>query len=412
MKKFNFDKKYLYWGLTALCVIGIALLGHHLLNKWSNVEYYVDVTIKALRPIIIGLIIAYILNPLMNVFEKYIFSKLFNLIFKGNEKIAKTLTRVCSIFLTLTTAIALVAWLLFLIIPELYVNIEAFGKAMPDYIAKWTTQLTELSKQYPEITTPVLDYFSDVSQDLLDWAQGKMLPGANTIITNLYSGIYTTFKIILDVVLGIIVCIYVLASKEKYAAGSRKMAYAFMKKTNAEKLLRLIRYTHKHFGGFIVGKIVDSAIIGVLSFIVFTIFDIPYTTLVSVIVGVTNVIPFFGPFIGAIPCALLILLVDPVKAIVFSILILAIQQLDGNIIGPKILGESTGIDSFGVVFAILLAGGLFGVPGMILGVPLFATLFGIIVDVCDKSLKEKKLPVDLKAYDNLEVNENLETKEE
>ncbi len=412
MKKFSFDKKYVYWGLTALAVIAIALIGHHMLNQWSSVEYYADVAIKALRPIIIGLVIAYILNPLMNIFEKYIFSKIFKLIFKKNQKIAKTLSRGCSIFLTLATAVALVSWLLFLIIPELYVNIEGIVKEMPDYVKKWIAQLTELSKQYPEITTPVLEYFQEISQDLMDWAQGKMLPGANTVITNLYSGIYTTFKIVLDIVLGIIVCVYVLAAKEKYAAGARKIAYASMKRDSAEKLLKLIRYTHQHFGGFLVGKIVDSIIIGLLSFIIFTIFDIPYTTLVSVIIGVTNIIPFFGPFIGAIPCALLILLVDPIKAIVFAVLILAIQQLDGNIIGPKILGESTGIDSFGVVFAILLAGGLFGVPGMILGVPLFATLFGIVIDVCNKSLKAKKLPTDLEAYQNLEVDESIKSEEE
>ena len=412
MKKFNFDKKYLYLGLTALAVTIIAILVQHLLDQWVMVKLVFDMVIKALRPIIIGLVIAYILSPLMNLYEKYIFKKIFGLIFKKNEKLMNGFTRGFSVTLTVATAILLVAWLILLIIPELYVNIEAIVQKLPDYFGNWILRLEELSKEYPEIAIPITQYIEDISVDVLDWAKGEMLPGANTVITNIYSGIYSTFKVIIDIIVGVIVCIYVLLSKEKYAAGGRKLAYATFERRRAKKLLQLVKYTHNHFGGFIVGKIIDSAIIGVLSFIVFTIFDMPYTTLISVVIGVTNVIPFFGPFIGAIPCALLILLVDPVKAIVFSILILAIQQLDGNVIGPKVLGDSTGMDSFMVIFAILFAGGLFGITGVILGVPVFATLFGIIKDVCDKSLKRKSLPVKLSAYNSLEVDESGEEEQE
>lgn len=407
MKKFNFDKKYLYWGLTALSVIAIAILGNHLLSQWVVVGYYGGVIVKALRPIIIGLVIAYVLNPLMKLYEKYLFAKPFNLLFKKNERAARKCTRFFGILLSLATAIALVAWLLFLIIPELYVNIQNIVRNMPDYIENTIAKLTELSNQYPEIATPIVEYLTDIFEGVMDWAKGKMLPGTTEIITNLYSGIYTTFKVILDIILGIVVCIYVLASKEKYAAGARKVAYAAFKRETAEKVLKLVRYTDDRFGGFLGGKIVDSIIIGLLSFVVFSIFDMPYTTLISVVIGVTNVIPFFGPFIGAIPSALLILLVDPVKAVIFSILILAIQQLDGNIIGPKILGDRTGLDSFGVVFSILLAGGLFGIPGVILGVPVFATLFGILRSICDKRLQEKHLPVKRDAYKALLADESI-----
>ena len=175
-----------------------------------------------------------------------------------------------------------------------------------------------------------------------------------------------------------------------------------------------MKYTDNRFGGFLVGKIVDSAIVGVICFIAFTVFRLPYALLISVIVGVTNVIPFFGPFIGAIPCGILVLLVNPVKAITFLVLIVIIQQVDGNIIGPKILGEKTGLDSLGVIFAILFAGGLFGIVGMIVGVPLFAVIFGIIGSVCDKNLARKKLPTDDRAYETgenapLEIPEAVKT---
>lgn len=407
MRKFNFDKKYFYLGTTALIVVIISILCSHMLSKWSYVERYSAMIVKALRPIIIGLIIAYVLNPLMNLYEKYIFAKPVNLLFKKNKKAARGLCRGLSLVLAFSTAIALIASLILLIIPELYVNIEGIVKNMPTYVENGITHLTELSKQYPEVVTPVLEYFEEVGQDLLTWAKDKLLPGANTLIAGIYSGIYNTFKIVLDFILGFIICAYVLISKEKYAAGGRKLIYTVFSRENAEKALNLIKYTDKHFGGFLVGKIVDSAIIGVLSFVVFTIFNMPYTTLISVVIGITNIIPFFGPFIGAIPSALLILLVDPLKAVVFAILILAIQQLDGNIIGPKILGESTGMDSFAVIFAILFAGGLFGVPGMILGVPVFATIFGIVKNVCDKKLQNKKLPTSLDCYGQLKVKESV-----
>lgn len=411
MRKFFPDKKYFYWGVTALIVIAIAILGNHILNRWSYVWEYIAVAIRALRPVIIGLVTAYILSPLMNIYDRYIFTKILSLVIK-NKKTVKNISKGLSVLLTLATAAVLVASLILLIIPEVYVNIQGIVKNMPGYIENGITYLTELSKEYPDIVTPILGYFEEISQNFLAWAKDKVIPGANTFLSGLYTGIYSTFKFVLDIVVGFIICVYVLSAKEKYAASGRKFAYAVFDETRAQKLLNLIKYMHKHFGGFLVGKIVDSAIIGVLSFIVFTIFDMPYTTLISVIIGVTNVIPFFGPFIGAIPCAVLILLVDPLKALVFTVLIFAIQQLDGNIIGPKILGESTGLDSFAVMFAILFSGGVFGVAGMILGVPVFAVICGIVKDVCNKKLEKKNMPTDLNCYNQLKVDKKTVQKED
>ena len=411
MKKSIRENKYFRWGLTAFVVIAVALICNQIMTNWSTVTDFTGVVISALRPIIMGLITAYVLNPLMKVYEKYIFLKLFGKLIKQNSSTVKKLARGFSIALAIITALAIVSGLMLLIIPELYVNINRLVTSLPGYAENAINYLTELAKEYPELVNPVLDYFNEASQDLIVWVRDGVLPNANQFITELSMGIYGTFRAILDLVIGVIVAIYILGSKEKYLAGARKFIYAIFKKETAKKVIALAGYTDDHFGGFLVGKILDSAIIGVLSFVVFTIFNIPYTLLVSVFVGVTNVIPFFGPFLGAIPSGLLILLVNPWKALIFMILILAIQQLDGNVIGPKILGGKTGLDSFAVIFSILIFGGLFGIPGMIVGVPVFATVFGIVTAICDKSLAKKKLPTDLEAYKEGKIVEEVAQKE-
>ena len=410
MKKNIRENKYFRWGLTAFVVIAVALLCNQVMTNWKTVTDFTSVVVSALRPIIMGLITAYVLNPLMKVYEKYIFLKLLGKMMKNKETVVKRLARIFSIALAVITALALISGLMLLIIPELYVNINRLVTSLPGYAENAINYLTELAKEYPELVNPIIDYFNTASQDLITWVRDGVLPNANQFIAELSMGIYGTFRAILDLVIGVIVAIYILGSKEKYSAGARKLAYVLFKKETAKKVIALAGYTDDHFGGFLVGKILDSAIIGVLSFVVFTIFNIPYTLLVSVFVGVTNVIPFFGPFLGAIPSGLLILLVNPWKALIFMILILAIQQLDGNVIGPKILGEKMGLDSFAVIFSILIFGGLFGVPGMIVGVPVFATVFGIVTAICDKNLAKKKLPTDLEAYERGKVVEEVAQK--
>lgn len=411
MRKNIRENKYFRWGLTAFVVIAVALICNQIMTKWNTVTDFTGVVVSALRPVIMGLIIAYVLNPLMKVYEKYVFAKLFNNLCKKKPQVAKKLTRSFGIVLTLISALAIVSGLMLLIIPELYVNINRLVTSLPGYVENVINYLTELSEEYPEFVNPIIEYFREASQDLITWVRDGVLPNANQFIANLSMGIYGTFRAILDLIIGIIVAIYLLGSKEKYTAGAKKCIYAIFKKDRAEKAIMLARYTDTQFGGFLVGKIVDSAIIGVLCFIVFTIFNIPYALLVSVVIGVTNVIPFFGPFLGAIPSGVLILLVNPLKALIFIVLILAIQQLDGNIIGPKILGNKTGLDSFAIIFSILIFGGLFGVAGMIVGVPVFATVFGIVTAVCNKSLEKKNLPTELEAYVEGKVIEEVNKNE-
>lgn len=409
MWKFIKNKKIVKLGICALAVVFAAILFNHILTEWEYVKTLGKVMLKVLRPVVFGAVFAYLLNPLLKMYEGVIFGKLFAKIIKKNEKARYRSVRAVSIFFTFATAIAIIVGLLFLIVPALYKNIEDMVLNFSTYADNTMKYLTGLSKEYPEIADTVMMYPQKVLDYLKDWTTTTLIPNASELITNISHGIYGTFKALLDVAVGMILAVYLLISKEKYAAGIKKYLYAIFERDTAYRIVSIAKYTDNHFGKFIVGKILDSAIIGVLSFVVFTLFDIPYTLLVSVIVGVTNVIPFFGPFLGAVPCGVLILLVNPMKALVFAVLILAIQQLDGNVIGPKILGDTTGLDSFAIVFAITLFGGLFGVVGMFIGVPVFATIFGILNGACDTRLKKKNMPVDLKAYSSRDMVQKIET---
>lgn len=404
MKNFRFDKKYLYWGVTAILVIIASILANNILSHWSTTLFYAKLIAAAIRPVIFGAIFAYVMNPLLRIYENRLFLPLFKKIFK-NEKKARGAARGAGIFITVLTALAIVTGLLLLIIPELYVNIQRLVLNMRDYITNGINFITRLSENHPEIAQTVGQYYETVMESVQNWAKNTLLPNANTFMTSVSGSIFGTLKTLLHIIIGVIISIYILGSKEHYGALCKKLLYAFCKKEHAQKAAALVKYTDRRFGGFLVGKIVDSAIVGAICFVAFSIFRLPYTLLISVIVGVTNVIPFFGPFIGAIPCGILVLLVNPVKAVTFLVLILIIQQLDGNIIGPKILGEKTGLDSLGVIFAILFAGGLFGIAGMIVGVPLFAVIFGIIGAECEKRLEKKNLPTCDEAYGEDEVAE-------
>ena len=207
-----------------------------------------------------------------------------------------------------------------------------------------------------------------------------------------------TVNILKNVIVGIIIAIYVLNSKDLFAAQAKKIAYSIFSTEHANLFIKNTRFIHRVFGGFITGKLLDSLIIGMITFVFMSVFDMPYVVLISVIIGVTNFIPFFGPFIGAIPCSFLVLMVSPLKCLYFVIFILILQQFDGNILGPKILGDSTGLSSFWVMFAILIAGGLFGFVGMIIGVPLFAVLYSLITTLVNRSLADKDLPVKTSDY--------------
>ena len=287
-----------------------------------------------------------------------------------------------------------------MVIPELYTSIRDMVYTLPDQLNEGLAWLNEI--QIDDSTTgKIFDQaLREGTEALQNWLRTDLLSQTNILMSNLTSGVINIVNEVMNVLIGIIVSVYVLFSKEKFNAQAKKAVYALMTPPHANLTLHIVTKSNQIFGGFMIGKVIDSMIIGVLCYIGTAILKMPYALLVSVIVGVTNVIPFFGPYIGAIPCIILIGLADPLKGLYFAIFILLLQQLDGNVIGPKILGDSTGLSAFWVIFSILLGGGLFGFIGMVMGVPTFAVIYYIVEMLINYKLEKRNLPTRTQCYDN------------
>ena len=385
----NGMKKYASMGLTAFLVIAASILFFLLLYKIDTVIKGIKTVLKILEPIVFGFVIAYILYPVVKFFEKYL-DKLLKKIIKKKER-ADRIKKGLSIFLALIFGMMVVVLLGVLVLPELYLNIRNMIVALPGQIADTSAYITRYMKQEGMDTEIVRDLTNRVLTFINNWFQTDFLKNMNVVFGYLTSGVISFFSTTLNIVVGIVVAIYVLNGRNTFKRQAKQVIYAAFSKRHAMILIDTLKESNRIFGGFIAGKLIDSLIIGILCFIALYFMKMPYTVLVSVIVGVTNVIPFFGPYLGAIPSAILITLSSPVKGLIFIIFIIILQQIDGNIIGPKILGESTGLSAFWVVFAILLFGGLFGIAGMLIGVPVFAVIYRIFSSIVDYFLRKKEL---------------------
>lgn len=310
--------------------------------------------------------------------------------------------RAIGVFTAMVIMLVIITGLLNMVIPELFRSIKDLVDTLPGQIQNWIAWMNEIQAGESFVDRMVKNGLVQAGEALENWVnQADFLSGANVIMTSVMTGAINVVNGLLNIIVGIIVSVYALFSKEQFLGQGRKIIYAMMSSKRANLALHIMRKSNEIFGGFIIGKIIDSAIIGVLCFIGVSILKMPYALLVSVFVGVTNVIPYFGPFIGAIPSAILIMLVDPMKGLYFVIFILLLQQLDGNVIGPTILGDSTGLSAFWVVFSILLFGGLFGVVGMIIGVPTFAVFYYIVNLFITQKLEEKNLPTATSSYNGM-----------
>lgn len=402
-KHFRWDKKYLYWGVTAFAVIACAILFYMALNYIPMLGRAIGSLLTILSPFVWGLVISYLLNPLTKAMEKSAFSPLVASINRRRKKpLGKKLARGLSVFLSEIIMLAILTALVYLIIPQLYNSINMIVQNSNVYITNITNWVTRLLEDYPEIEQYASSLLGEVNQNLMNWLQNSVLPGLGDLVSNVTTGVYYAVKGVYNLIIGIIVSVYILSNMEGFKAGAKRLLYSLFRLETAEKLREGIAFTDQTFMGFINGKLLDSAIIGLICYIVCAILNMPYALLVSVIVGVTNIIPFFGPFIGAVPSAVIILMVSPPKCLVFIIFIIILQQIDGNIIGPKILGNSIGINGFWVMFSIILGAGLFGFWGMLLGVPVFVVIYTAIGSLITKRLKENDLPADGAEYYNID----------
>lgn len=400
--KFKWDKKYLYWGITAFLVIAASILFYYMLFHSVKIKSGFHNAVRISMPIIYGLVLAYLMTPIVNYLEH----KLFIPLFKKRSKIItakhKKRMRILSVILTVAFILLIVYLFFAMVIPQLLISIQNIAVQFPQYVNNLELFITNLLEKNPELEVSVTSMLNQYSVEVEGFLNSKVLPQLNEVLTKLsgtvFSSVVGFLRILWNFIIGLIISVYVLFSKELFAGQSKKIIYAMFTKENANEVIRNIRFVNRTFGGYLNGKLTDSLIIGLLCFIGMTLLQLPYTMLVSVIVGVTNIIPFFGPYIGAIPSALLILMVNPKQAIYFVIFILVLQQFDGNFLGPKILGNKTGLSSFWVIFSITVLGGYWGILGMAIGVPIFAVFYAGVRALTERSLKKKHLSTNTKDY--------------
>ena len=390
-------------GLTFFLVIAACIVLYFAFLRVDTIFGVIRTIMGILKPIIYGFAIAYLLNPIVKAVDRYLCPLLEKKLKK--KRTADRLSRGIGICLALLVLFAIIITLLNMLIPELITSVHNLMETLPGQLNAVMDSFDHIQKEQSPVGAIVENILNHASENIQNWIQTDLLRQMNVLMTNITTGAINVLSEVFNFLVGCIVSVYMLFGKETFAAQIKKMLYAGMQVERANMVLQITRKSNEIFGGFIIGKIIDSAIIGVLCFIGITILDMPYILLVSVIVGVTNVIPFFGPYIGAIPSTILIALADPLKGLYFLIFIIALQQLDGNVIGPKILGNSTGLSAFWVVFSILLGGGLFGFIGMIIGVPTFAVIYYIVKMVVEEKLKKKKLPPDTEHYGDVEYLE-------
>lgn len=356
-------------GILIVIVIGsLVVYGIFHLNSVKNIFLLI---INILKPILYGLFIAYILKPMCIYFEA-LFGRMLHAV---SEQRREKLAHIFAIAASLISGLLIIYCLLIVLLPKLLQSVISIITLLPDTVQRTMKWLREYFQDNPTMLNYLNDFSESVLPDVQAWSKDELLPSIQSLMNGISNSIISVFAWIKNIVIGIIVSVYVLNGRKKFAVQGKLCLYGIFKKEWADWILKELAYADRMFSGFLSGKLLDSAIIGIICAIGCAILKIPNVMLISVIIGVTNIIPYFGPFIGAIPSEVLILIESPIKCIWFVIFIIILQQIDGNIIGPKILGNTTGLSSFWVLFSILLFGGLWGFIGMIIGVPLFAVFY-------------------------------------
>ena len=399
-------RTYIYWGVTALAVLLLLVAAVFVVIRWSLVAALGAKIAHILAPVIYGAVFAYLLNPVYNRVQAAVMKLTKDII--PDEKGRKRLGGFLGTLASMCLLVAVVVGLISMLIPQLISSIRGVMETLPSSINNLEIWLEKILADNPDLEQQVMQHYGAAADYLQNWLTNVVVPNIYRIIGSVSSGVVLVVQAVFDILIGLIVMVYLLNMKEKLLAQAKMIIYGVFPLKIANKVIEEGRYVHQVFGGFIIGKLLDSLIIGLICFVLLGFANMPYVLLVSVIVGVTNVIPFFGPFIGAIPSAFLILLSDPMKCLYFLIFVLLLQQFDGNILGPKILGDSTGLSSFWVLFSILLFGGLMGFVGMIIGVPTFAVMYRLVTEFTTWRLGKKALSGNLNEYDRLNYIDETE----
>lgn len=396
----NKNDIYFKWGLTAVAVIVIALVISLIFSKLGPIATAISTIISTVSSVLYGVVMAFLMAPVydrIGIWVGEILSSLFPK-WKKSDKYAKMIATLACLVILILVVFALIM----MIIPELVNSITNVISYAPSGTQNLEAWLKDILNKNPNLEKLIIGNYLDISERLSDIATTTVLPNVNTYIKNLSSGVINALGVVVNIIIGLMVMMYLLNMKTTLASQAKKIVYAVAGVKIGNEIVTEARYIKNMFEKFIVGKIIDSIIIGIINYVFMAIIHMPYALLISVVVGVTNVIPFFGPFIGAIPSIILLLLISPFTALQFAVWILVLQQVDGNIIGPKILGQTTGLPSFWVLFSILLFGGLFGIVGMIIAVPTWAIIYRTISRLSEHFLRKKGLESDSKHYMDLD----------
>ncbi|WP_040191958.1 AI-2E family transporter [Clostridium culturomicium] len=384
--KLNFSSNTVKNTISNIIVLSVAIILYFVIKNISIFFVGTKEILRILMPFVYGFAIAYILDIPMKVFERTILKPLDK---KGNLKLKRTL----AITITYILAGIIIAIVIAILIPELARSIGTLIENIPDYAHSLEVYFTEIVTKLnldANMVNEIIEDFNSISGYITSIG-GAILGG----LLQFSAGITQS---VLNVFIATIISIYMLASKERFFAQVKKLLFAVLPQKPVNYLIELSDHSNKTFKGFLSGKLLDSLIIAIICFVCMNIFNMPYTLLVSFIIGMTNIVPVFGPFIGAIPSVIIIFITSPIKALWFILFVFLLQQFDGNILGPKILGNSTGLSAFWVMFAILLGNGLFGFIGMIIGVPAFAVIYSIVRGAVEINLEKKGMPTETKDY--------------
>ena len=383
-------------GVMVFVTFAVSILFFFALYRFEGFAGIWSKLLAAAMPIIMGLVLAYLMNPVMLWLERC-FKKLLSKKMKSESKLRKV-SRALAITGSVIILVAIISLLIAAIVPSVIASISGLMKTLPNDVAAFINMIKNGNFGDSKIAELASTGLQNATDYIENYATEKLIPEAQKYVAQITTGVISVVRGLFNFIIGIIVMVYVMSIQETLAGQSKKIIYAVCKPKTGNIIIETIRKTNEIFGGFISGKIIDSLIIGVIAYFGCLILRIPSSVLVAVIIGVTNVIPVFGPFIGAIPSLLIVVIQSPWQALYLLIFIVVLQQVDGNIIGPKILGSSTGLSTFWVMFAILIGGGMFGFLGMLLGVPTFAVIYYIVKRVVNYALRKKKLPEDTRDY--------------
>ena len=385
--KINWNSKYTTIAVYSFIVACASITFYLVASEIKAFQLKISQITSTLMPFIIGFVMAYLFNFILKFYEERLFE------FPSLKKSKRKVKRGIGLLLTYLTVALFIYLFLIFVFPQLVSSIVGLANDIPTYISNITSLVNEFNSKYEiqeEYYKLLVEQWEKYKDSIIRFVT-NLIPILGNITKTILSSVW-------NIVLGLIVSIYLLIDKERFFSLGNKITKALFSEERANRIIELSHRSNKIFGNFLSGKILDSIIIGILTFIVLTIVKMPYTILVSFIVGITNIIPFFGPFIGAIPSAIIIFFVSPIKSLWFIVIIFIIQQIDGNIIGPKILGDSLGISAFWILFSLLVAGKMFGFIGLVIGVPLFVLVYSIIKDIIENRLDRKGLPRETDKY--------------